>query len=99
MDFIDKLSKGLAAARAVMGSDALGETKELPLDGPSSSVKVGLRRKRDGGAPFVRVELPSGNGFFSLDLTPRDARVLAEELNAFADRTGESPMIDITPRS
>jgi hypothetical protein len=100
MDFIDKLAKGFAAAKAVMGSDAVGETRELTLDGPSASVKVGLRRKRDGGSTFVRVELPSGNGFFSLDLTPRDADVLAEELRRLAEAAGgPGALIDVTPRS
>lgn len=99
MDFIDRLAKGFAAAKAVMGSDPVGETREVPLDGPSASVKVGLRRKRDGNATFVRVELPSGNGFFSLDLTPRDADVLAEELTRLARQAGgPGDLIDITPK-
>jgi hypothetical protein len=83
-DFIGKLAKGFAAAKAAIGSDAAGEERQLAME-HGGTLKVQPRIKRPEGRLMVRVETPLGEGLARLDLSPADARALATELIAFAD--------------
>jgi hypothetical protein len=94
MDFFDRLARGVAAARAVMGSDALGLETYLPGDDGKKLVRVEERRRRETGQVFLRLSSPLAEGVTGLDLSPSEARAVAASLLAFADRAaGEAPRI------
>ena len=84
MDISDKLAKGLAAAKAAVGSEALGEEKPIGLE-HGGTLKVQKRIKRPEGRLILRLETPLGEGLARIDLSPQDARALGIELIVFAD--------------
>lgn len=88
MDFLTKLAKGLAAARAAVGSDELGPARNLRLEA-GGSLSLQARRKREGAQRVVRIETPIAEGLARIDLTPADARALASALTDYADMAAE----------
>jgi hypothetical protein len=88
MDFLNKIAKGFAAVQATVGSDELGPKMPLSLEG-GGSLTLQMRRKREDGLRFIRVETPLGEGLARIDLLPSDARALAEALGAFANTSAE----------
>lgn len=94
MDFLERLARGVAAARAVMGSDALGLETYLPGDDGRKLVRIEERRRRETGHVFLRLSSPLAEGVTGLDLSASEARALAAALTAFADRAaGQAPQI------
>jgi hypothetical protein len=88
MDFINKIAKGLAAAQAAVGSDELGQKHNLPLEA-GGAVTLQARRKRDTGRRVIRLETPLGDGLARIDLTPADARLVAEALMLMANAAAD----------
>jgi hypothetical protein len=88
MDFINKLAKGLAAAKAAVGSDELGPPSSLPLEA-GGSLRLQPRRRRETGLRVIRLETPLGDGLARIDLSAADARALSEALAAFADSAAD----------
>ncbi len=88
MDFINRIARGLAAAQAAVGSDELGQKHALPLEA-GGSVTLQARRKRDSGRRVIRLETPLGDGLARIDMTPADARLLAEALTLMANTAAE----------
>lgn len=85
MDFLNRVAKGLAAARSVVGSDEIGPKTVLACEDGKTRINIEPRRRRPDGPVFVRVATPIGDGWAQLDLSPHDARALGEALIAFAD--------------
>ncbi len=98
MDFINKLAKGLAAAKAAVGSEELGPQSSLPLEA-GGSLTLQTRRRRETGLRVIRLETPLGEGLARIDLSAADARALAEALGAFADSAADDarPVARISP--
>jgi hypothetical protein len=88
MDFLTKLGKGLAAARAAIGSDELGRPHSLALEA-GGSVTLQARRRRESGLRVVRIETPMGEGLARIDLTAADARALAAALTDYANMAAD----------
>jgi hypothetical protein len=98
MDFINKLARGLAAAKAAVGSEELGLTQSISLEA-GGSLNVQPRRRRETGLRVIRIETPLGEGLARIDLSAADARALAEALAAFADTAADDarPVTAIAP--
>lgn len=102
MDFLSRVAKGLAAARAVVGSDPVAPATTLACEDGKTRIHVEPRRRRPDGPVFVRVATPIGDGWAQLDLSPHDARALGEALIAFADERAAleaRPIARITDQS
>lgn len=85
MDFLNRVAKGLAAARSVVGSDEIAPKTVLACEDGKTRINLEPRRRRPDGPVFVRVVTPIGDGWAQIDLSPHDARALGEALVAFAD--------------
>ncbi len=98
MEFINKLAKGLAAAKAAVGSEELGLAQSLTLEA-GGSLNIQPRRRRETGLRVIRIETPLGEGLARIDLSAADARALAEALAAFADTAADDarPVAAISP--
>jgi hypothetical protein len=98
MDFINKLAKGLAAAKAAVGTEELGVSRSLPLEA-GGSLNLQPRRRRESGLRVIRLETPLGEGLARIDLSASDARALGEALIAFADTAAEDarPVASLSP--
>jgi hypothetical protein len=88
MDFITKIAKGLAAVQATVGSDELGAKQPLALEA-GGTLNLQARRKRETGQRMLRLETPLGEGLARIDLSPADARALAEALTVFANSVAD----------
>jgi hypothetical protein len=97
MDFLDRLARGVAAARAVMGSDPLGIEAYLPGDDGKKLVRMEERRRRETGNVFLRLSSPLAEGVTGLDLSPSEARALATALIVFADKASGLALPVATP--
>jgi hypothetical protein len=98
MDFINKLARGLAAAKAAVGTEELGSSRSLPLEA-GGSLTLQPRRRRESGLRVIRLETPLGEGLARIDLSAADARALSEALAAFADTAAEDalPVASLAP--
>ena len=92
MDFLTKIAKGFAAAKAAVGSDELGPARSLMLEA-GGSLSLQARRKRDNALRVVRLETPIAEGLARIDLTPADARALASALTDYANMAAEDAKI------
>jgi hypothetical protein len=95
MDLITKLAKGLAAAKAAVGSEQLSAPRSLQLEA-GGSLSLQARRKRESGMRVVRIETPIAEGLARIDLTPADARALASALTDYADMAADDAKLVTT---
>lgn len=85
MDFLNRIAKGIEAARAAIGSDEIAPPEVLVTGRDGVRLKVGPRRKKPDGPDFIRIESPIGDGWAQIDLPLADARRLGEMLIAQAE--------------
>ena len=92
MDFITKLAKGLAAAKAAVGSEELGPAHTIRLEA-GGSLSLQARRKRESAQRVVRIETPISEGLARIDLSAADARALASALVDYANMAADDAKV------
>ena len=88
MDFLAKLARGFAAAKAAVGSEELGPARSIQLEA-GGSLSLQARRKRESALRVVRIETPIAEGLARIDLTAADARALASALTDYANMAAD----------
>lgn len=82
-DFLKRIFKGVAAARAVMGSDVMASSLPVAIGSGMARPVVERRKKRgDGGERYVLV-LPFGEGDTRIEMTPAEYEALTREMIRF----------------
>ncbi|MET0605636.1 MAG: hypothetical protein ABWZ80_04215 [Beijerinckiaceae bacterium] len=82
-DFLKRIFKGVAAARAVIGSDVIASSLPVAIGRQLARPVVERRRRRsDGGERYV-VVLPFGEGDTRIEMTPAEYENLTREMIRF----------------
>jgi hypothetical protein len=90
-DFLKKLARGVAAARAVVGSDLVAESLPVAIGNGLARPVIERRRKRGDGMEKLVLVLPFGEGEVRIELTPAEYEALTREMVRFWNAQGETP--------
>lgn len=82
-DFLKRIFKGVAAARAVIGSDAIASSLPVAIGAQMARPVVERRKRRSDGAERYVLILPFGEGDTRIEMTPAEYEALTREMIRF----------------
>lgn len=82
-DFLKRIFKGVAAARAVIGSDVLAASLPVAIGAQMARPVVERRKRRGDGSERYVLVLPFGEGDTRIEMTPAEYEALTREMIRF----------------
>jgi hypothetical protein len=82
-DFLKRVFKGVAAARAVIGSDVIASSLPVAIGRGVARPVVERRKRRSDAAERYVLVLPFGEGDTRIEMTPAEYEALTREMIRF----------------
>jgi hypothetical protein len=82
-DFLARIFRGVAAARAVVGSDVIASSLPVAIGRGLARPVVERRKRRSDGSERYLLVLPFGEGETRIEMTPGEYEALTREMIRF----------------